>query len=94
MTSNPNINISPSDTVGVECTNCRSLFFDQPVMVRRISRFLTGTPTDQYMFLPVLRCSDCGEILKEIFPEGMADVEEKLGLTKQNPETAKIININ
>mgnify|MGYP003407457207 CR=1 FL=1 len=83
-------------TTGISCSNCGGLFFDQPVLVRKISRFLTGLPTDQYTFLPVLRCSDCGEVLREIFPEGMKDVEEKLGLTKiDEPKTqTKIFNIN
>jgi uncharacterized Zn finger protein len=85
-----------AQTTGITCSNCGGLFFDQPVLVRKISRLLTGTPTDQFTFLPVLRCSDCGEVLKEFFPEGMKDVEEKLGLTKidePKPQT-KIFNIN
>lgn len=97
MNQNPNSTIGLNQTKGVDCANCGGIFFEQPVLVRKISRFLTGTAADQIMFVPVMRCQDCGEVLKEFFPEGMADVEEKLGLTQTTVEEqpkSKLFNIN
>lgn len=88
--------ITNPPTTGIECANCQGIFFDQPVLVRKISRLLTGTPTDQIIVVPVLRCSDCGEVLKEVFPQGLPDVEEKLGLAKveEVKTQTKIFNIS
>lgn len=78
---NTNLQVAPSDTSAVQCRKCNNLFFDQPVMVRRVSRLLTGSPQDQFVFLPVLKCTECGELLKEFLPE----FEEK------NEPTGKLI---
>lgn len=81
----PNTQIDISKTTGVTCSECGGIFFDQTTLLRRISRFLTGEPQDTVSPVPVLVCRDCNSPLKEFFPAGMTDVEEKLGLTKQPP---------
>lgn len=81
---NTNLQVAPSDTSAVQCRKCNNSFFDQPVMVRRVSRLLTGSSQDQFVFLPVLKCTECGELLKEFLPD-LPEFEEK------NESTGKLI---
>lgn len=74
----PQITLDQSN--GLTCKTCGGLFFKQSLLLRRWSKVLTGTPQDYVDAVPVFRCEDCGDVLKEFFPKGMRDVEEKLGI--------------
>lgn len=76
------IQVDLSKTTGITCQNCGSHFFDQTILIRKISRLLTGSPEDQMTLVPVFICKECKQPLKEFFPAGMNDVELALGLTK------------
>jgi len=67
-------------STGFECANCGGLFFKQSLLIRKWNKFLTGQPQDHIEPIPVFRCDDCGDLLKDFLPRGMKDVEEKLGL--------------
>lgn len=86
--------IDLSHSTGITC-ECGSVFFKQSVLIRKFSKLLVGSPTDQFVPVVVFRCDDCGRPSKEFFPEGMLDVEEKLGFTKVTtlPESGKIIKM-
>lgn len=91
----PQMQIDLTKTTGVKC-DCGSHFFDQALIVRRISRLYTGTPDDQMTLVPVFICRSCGQPLKEFFPQGMADVEKDLGLVNaeviDNSKTIKLFS--
>lgn len=76
----PQIDLSKS--TGIVCASCNGLFFEQSMILRKFSKLYTMTPTDQVVPVMFFRCVDCGEPMKEFFPEGMTDVEQRLGLTK------------
>lgn len=78
----PQVQIDLSNTTGVKCPECKSHFFDQTVIIRKISRLYTGASEDQMTLVPVFVCRGCGVPLKEVFPAGMTDVERDLGLIK------------
>lgn len=94
-----NANLTLEKSTGFECDNCGGIFFKQSMLVRRWSKLLIGTPTDHVDVVPVFRCEDCNEVLKDFFPRGMKDVESKLGLadpeevSSSNNSKAKLINI-
>jgi hypothetical protein len=67
---------------GIECS-CGGFCFKPVTILRRVSGLYTGTPQDQVIPVQAFRCDDCGELLREFFPDGMTDIEEKLGLVKQ-----------
>lgn len=73
-------------STGLKCSNCEGFFFEPTILFRKVSRFLMNPPETRDRVLPVqaFRCQDCQTPLFEMFPEGMQDVEEALGLTKQN----------
>ena len=86
---NQEVGISLQQTSGVECANCGGLFFEQHLLLRKIPRVLIGAPTDQIYPIPVFRCSDCSEVLREHFPDGMPDVNARLGLGEKVQQLPK-----
>jgi len=77
-----NEQIDLSKSTGVRCRECNGLFFEQAVLLRKFSKLLLATPTDQIVPVAVFLCKDCGTPCKDFFPEGMTDVEQALNLTK------------
>lgn len=80
----PNQNLTLENSTGFQC-ECGGVFFKQSLIVRKWSKLLIGTPQDHIDVVPVFRCDDCNEVLKEFFPRGMKDVEEILGLGEPEP---------
>ena len=71
--SNENIfaGTDPSAWKSVECVKCGGLFFDQKLMIHKISLFLSPTGKEEMNVNPVLVCSNCGT------PFGIDMVEEE-----------------
>lgn len=82
--------IDLKQTTGIECQNCGGIFFEEAILLRRLSKIYTATPVDQIVPIPAFTCKDCGSPIKEFFPTGMADVEQKLGLIKVEPDGNKL----
>lgn len=57
-----------SQSVRVSCTECDSMFFEQSVVFRKVSKIITGTQTDQLVPIMVYRCQDCLTPLVETMP--------------------------
>lgn len=77
-------------STGIKCSACDGFFFEQTILLRKISRFVTGQSQDTIFPVQAFRCQDCQTPLFEMFPEGMADVEEALGITKQPDSKIKL----
>jgi len=77
-------------STGIQCGTCQGYFFEQTILLRKISRFVTGQPQDTIFPVQAFRCQDCLTPLFEMFPEGMTDVEEALGITKQEDSKIKL----
>lgn len=63
------INISFKDTTPVKCNECDSETFTQQMMLRKVSRFVAGTPEDPIINFSVFACSKCGHINEEFLPK-------------------------
>lgn len=61
--------LSLKDTKAIKCEECESEIFNQVALLRRVSRFVTGTPDDQVVPIPVFACAKCGHVNKEFLPE-------------------------
>ncbi len=77
-------------STGIKCGNCEGFFFEPTVLLRKISRFVTGQSQDTIFPVQAFQCQDCQTPLFEMFPEGMADVEEALGISKQPDSKIKL----
>ena len=66
-----NLNIDLKNTQSVEHKNGK--IWAQGFIIRRISKFVTGTPEDALMPIPVFYDPATGEILEETLPKELRD---------------------
>jgi uncharacterized Zn finger protein len=64
-----NMNVALKDTTPVKCEECENEIFTEGVMLRKISRFVTGTSQDALMPIPVFSCAKCGHVNAEFMPK-------------------------
>lgn len=64
-----NLNISLDKTVEITCDKCEGKVFQEGLMLRKASKFLTGTAQDALIPLPVFSCAACGHVNEEFLPE-------------------------
>lgn len=50
----------------VECEKCGSRVFEEKMMIKKISKFMTGASQDQIMPMPVIACAQCSHV-NELF---------------------------
>jgi uncharacterized Zn finger protein len=62
------LNISLDKTTGMSCDECGNEVFQEGVMLRKASRFLTGTAQDAMIPIQVFACSKCGHVNEEFLP--------------------------
>lgn len=63
------MNISLEDTTEITCDECGSATFHEAVVLRSISRFITGTAQDGMMPIPVFACDKCGHVNDRFMPK-------------------------
>ena len=65
---NQQTNLSLKDTTPITCNECGHNVFDQKIMLRSVSRFVTGTAENAIVPMPIFACSKCGHVNKEFLP--------------------------
>ena len=63
-----NINLSLDKTSAVVCEECGNHSFIEGTLLRKASRFLTGTSQDALVPIQVFVCSKCGHVNEEFLP--------------------------
>lgn len=66
--------IQLSQTTGYVCAECGHNIFQSKLMVRKVSRFLTGEAQDAVIPIDVIVCDKCGEVAKDLLPKEATDV--------------------
>ena len=61
----------------MSCENCECIFFKQVFTLRKVSKVLIGSPTDQIMPIPIFRCDDCGAPVMDMLPDDPTNTSEK-----------------
>ena len=59
---NPNPNVSLKDAEEVACEKCGSKVFQEKLMIRKMSKFMTGSDRDSITPIPVIACAACNHI--------------------------------
>lgn len=59
----PQIDLRKQPTL--ECENCKSQFFKEVVMIKKVNKLLTGSQEDTIVPFPTYRCADCGHVNEE-----------------------------
>jgi len=60
------LNINLSEVPYLECESCQNTTFEEKLMIKKVSKFMTGTSQDSIVPIPVMVCSKCGNI-NELF---------------------------
>jgi len=68
--------IALDKTTAMTCDECGHEVFIEGVMLRRASRFITGTSQDAIIPVDVFSCAKCGHVNKGFLPLGMSPKKE------------------
>ncbi|CAB4175630.1 hypothetical protein UFOVP1247_252 [uncultured Caudovirales phage] len=60
--SQPKLNINLADAPYIKCEACSKEVFEEKMMIKKVSKFLSGSDQDSIVPVPVLACSSCGNI--------------------------------
>jgi len=71
----PNVNVDISQTTPVLCEECNGTYFEQAMVLRRVSAILTGQGKPGFMPIPVFRCADCGHVNKDFLPKEVQSLD-------------------
>ena len=64
----PKLNVSLDKTVAMTCDECGHEVFQEGMMLRKVSKFLTGNTQDGLVPIPVFSCQKCGNVNEEFLP--------------------------
>jgi len=73
----PRLNIDLTKTQEIVCDKCEGKVFQEGLMLRKASKFLTGTMQDALIPLPVFSCSACGHVNEEFLPEPLKNKDSE-----------------
>jgi hypothetical protein len=62
------LNISLDKTTPLVCEKCESNVFQEGTILRKASKFLTGTTQDGIIPIPTFYCVKCGHVNDEFIP--------------------------
>jgi hypothetical protein len=71
-----NLNITLDKTTPVTCDECGGETFQEVVLLRKASRFVTGTPQDALIPIPAFACIKCGNINQDLLPPQLRNNED------------------
>ena len=72
-----NLNITLDKTTGMSCDECGSEVFIEGMLLRKASRFITGTAQDALIPIQVFTCSKCGNVNEEFLPSQLRNKSEE-----------------
>ena len=58
-----------SQAEDVECDECRCNIFEEKMMLKKLSKFLTGSDRDSLTPIPVVACAKCNHINEMFIPK-------------------------
>jgi uncharacterized Zn finger protein len=67
------LNITLDKTSPVVCDACQNEAFQEVVLLRKASRFVTGTAQDALIPIPAFACTKCGHINEDLLPPQLRD---------------------
>jgi DNA-directed RNA polymerase subunit RPC12/RpoP len=62
------LNVSLDKTTGIACDECGNESFQEGFLIRKASKFLTGTAQDAIIPIPTFVCAKCGHTNEEFLP--------------------------
>lgn len=71
------VNVSLDKTTGIKCEECGCETFQEALMLRKVSKFLTGQNQDGVLPIPTFVCSKCGHVNKDFYPKELVKDEQQ-----------------
>lgn len=56
----PKIDLREAETIS--CNDCGSVYFKEVILLKRVSKLLTGSPEDTLVPFPIYKCDNCGHV--------------------------------
>jgi uncharacterized Zn finger protein len=78
MDQQQQLNITLDKTTAVTCDKCGSDTFQEVVLLRKASRFVTGTPQDALIPIPAFACTKCGHVNEDLLPPQLRDQNDNV----------------
>jgi len=72
MENQQQLKLNLDETISVTCESCGSEVFREGMMIRKASRFITGTPQDALIPIPVFMCAKCGHVNEMFLPKNQS----------------------
>jgi hypothetical protein len=69
------LKVSLDKTLPITCEACESLAFQEAIMLRKVSKFLTGDVQDGVLPIQTFVCAKCGHINKDFYPKELNKAE-------------------
>ena len=63
--NNNQMRVNPLDLPNVECEKCENIFYDKVTIIKKVSKLLTGSATDELVPIETYVCTECSHINKE-----------------------------
>jgi predicted nucleic-acid-binding Zn-ribbon protein len=71
------LNISLDKTTPVTCENCGCSAFQPALLLRKASKFLTGTAQDGLVPIEIFCCARCGSVNSDFLPKELNQSNEQ-----------------
>jgi uncharacterized Zn finger protein len=65
----PQLNVNLAEVPYIECEECKGQVFEEKIMIKKVSRFMTGSDQDSIVPIPVISCSKCGHVNEMFKPK-------------------------
>lgn len=66
----PKINVDiKANSTAVKCEECENETFKEVMYIRRVSKLVTGGPSDSYVPIPTFQCASCSHINTIFIPK-------------------------
>ena len=65
----PKLNITLDKTTPITCDKCSGQVFTEGLIIRKASKFVTGSTQDSIIPIPTFACSQCGHVNQEFPPK-------------------------
>lgn len=64
-----NVNISELPYIECEAEGCKSTVFVESLMIKKVSKLMTGSAEDSIVPIPVISCAKCGHVNEMFKPK-------------------------
>lgn len=63
-TQRPKIDLREQPTI--ECEDCKNIYFKEVTILKKVSKFMTGSGEDTIVPFPTYMCDKCGHVNEEL----------------------------